>query len=58
MSGGVVVQGVNVTVTPDEIQKTFDQIAPTVSVVPIFSGSHEVSRSRRRRFYPRARAKT
>ena len=42
MSNGVVVQGVNVNVTPDEIQKTFSQIAPTVSVVPIFSGSHEV----------------
>ena len=42
MSNGVVVQGVNVNVTPDEIQKTFSQIAPTVSVVHIFSGSHEV----------------
>ena len=40
--GRVVVEGVHVNVTADEITKTFSQIAPTLSVAPIFSGSHEV----------------
>ena len=44
--------------TPDEIQKTFSQIAPTVSVVPIFSGSHEVRSRSRNDVFISARTKT